>query len=55
MADQASRDVAVNYQRLEQRGCTGELTSVVTVAATLERNVESLVAALGTFKKESAS
>jgi hypothetical protein len=41
--------------RLEQMGCTGELTSADTVAATLEQNVESLVAALGTFKKESAS
>ena len=41
--------------RLEQMGCTGELASAVTVAAALERNVERLVAALGTFKKESAS
>jgi hypothetical protein len=40
--------------RLEQMGCTGELTSAVAVAAT-QRNVERLVAALGTFKKESAS
>ena len=34
---------------------TGELTSADAVAATLDRNVENLVAALGTFKKESAS
>ena len=41
--------------RLEKMGCTGELASANIVAATLEQNVESLVAALGTFKKESAS
>jgi two-component system sensor histidine kinase/response regulator len=41
--------------RLEQMGCTGELTSADTVAATLEQNVKRLVAALGTFNKESAS
>jgi CheY-like chemotaxis protein len=41
--------------RLEKMGCTGELASANTVAATLDRNVESLVAALGMFKRESAS
>ena len=39
--------------RLEKMVCTGELASANIVAATLEQNVESLVAALGTFKKES--
>jgi two-component system sensor histidine kinase/response regulator len=51
-ANAAGADAAA---RLEKMGCTGELTSAETVAATLERNVENLVAALGTFKKESAS
>jgi two-component system, sensor histidine kinase and response regulator len=41
--------------RLEKMGCTGDWASANIVAATLEQNVESLVAALGAFKKESAS
>jgi HPt (histidine-containing phosphotransfer) domain-containing protein len=41
--------------RLEQMGCTGELASADTATAALEENVEILVAALGAFKKESAS
>jgi hypothetical protein len=36
-------------------GCTCEVASAVTVSAALERNVRSLIAALGRFKKESAS
>lgn len=41
--------------RLEQMGCTCEVASAVTIAAALERNVRSLIAALGRFKKESSS